>query len=176
MIKKLYTNIEIPKNINDNINCTYGEILPSSIKKIFNHINLYNKTFLDIGSGLGKIVLQVAIDYPIKKSYGIEICQNKYLISNIVKNKLNQNLQDKIIFYNEDIFNCQFLYYDIILFSNICFNEKQNNKIANLIRKNKNIILICLKKIDILQNYLKYYLNNIETSWSSNTTAYYYYL
>ena len=82
----------------------------------------------------------------------------------------------KIHFYNNNVFDFKNLDYDVIIFSNICFSENQNEKIGNMLSKNKNTILICLKKINNLNDFFKYSICNIKTSWSENETAYYYYI
>ena len=174
MIDTLYKNVKIPI-INNKKEYIYGEILPSSVDKIFNHLNMKNKKFIDLGSGLGKIVIQIAYYYPINISCGIEICKKRYVISEVMKKKLDPEIQNKILFFNKDIENFDFKNYDIIFFSNICFNDIQNNKISKIL-KNNSCILICLKRIEILDKYLKYYITNIETTWSDNINVYYYFI
>ena len=175
MIDKLYKFIKDPIILNDKKECIYGEILPSSVNRIFGHINLENKKILDIGSGLGKIVIQIALEYPIKEVYGIEISKKRYIVSENIKRKLDSNIQEKICFINKDINKVDDLDYDVIFFSNLCFSEKQNNKISVLLSKKK-CILICLKELDILNKYLKYYITNVQCSWSNNINVYYYFI
>ena len=175
MIEELYKFIKDPIIVNDKKECVYGEILPSSINKIFDHLNLRGKNFLDIGSGLGKIVIQIALEYPINTSSGIEISKKRYIISEIIKKKINTDIQNKISFINKDINRYDQINYDLIFFSNLCFSNKQNLKISNILLKNK-CILICLKEIETLNEYLKYYITNIESSWSNNINVYYYFI
>ena len=176
MIDDIYKNINLTI-IKKGKNYTYGEILYEGVRKIFDHLDLKNKQFLDIGSGIGKIVIQLSLEYPILLSEGIELCKERYLISNIVKNKIkNKDIKNKIEFYNKNIFEYHRLNYDIIFFSNLCFSEYQNEIIGNILSKNKNTILISLKKIKNLNKFLKYYIFNIKTSWSDNQTVYYYYI
>ena len=175
MIDKLYKFIKEPLILNDKKEFIYGEMSTLSINKIFDHINMKNKKFLDIGSGLGKIVIQIALEYPIKESHGIEISKKRHIISENIKNKLTPNIQNKIHFINKDITKIENINYDVIFFSNLCFSESQNIKISKLLCKQK-CILLCLKEIDTINQYLKYYIKNIETSWSKNINVYYYFI
>ena len=76
---------------------------------------------------------------------------------------------------NKDITKFEEIDYDVIFFSNLCFSESQNRKISKLL-SNKKCILICLKEIDIINKYLKYYIKNIESSWSKDINVYYYFI
>ena len=175
MIDDLYKDVLIPKIKNDKKEYIYGEILPSSIDKIFNHLNLRNKNFLDIGSGLGKIVIQLAYHYPINISCGVEVCRKRHIVADNIKKKLDTQTQNKIFFVNKDIENFDIKNYNLILFSNICFSDDQNTRIGKILYSNS-CILICLKRIDILDKYLRYYITNIETTWSDNINVYYYFI
>lgn len=176
MIDDIYKNINLTI-IKKGKKYTYGEILYEGVNKIFDHLNLKDKKFLDIGSGIGKIVIQLSLKYPLLLSHGIELCKERYLISNIVKNKIkNKDIKNKIEFYNKNIFEYHSLDYDIIFFSNLCFSEFENEIIGNILSKNKYTILISLKKIKNLNKFLKYYIFDIKTSWSDNKTVYYYYI
>ena len=175
MIDDIYKDTIIPKIKNDKKEYIYGEILPSSIDKIFNHLDMKNKNFLDIGSGLGKIVIKLACDYPLNICCGVEICKKRYIISENIKNKLDTHKKNKIFFVNKDIENFDIKKYDLIFFSNICFNDDQNIRIGNILYKSS-CILICLKRIDVLDDYLRYYITNIKTTWSDNINVYYYFI
>lgn len=53
---------------------TYGEILPSGMSAIFEQITINTSdVFLDLGSGIGNIVLNAAAMFRIKAAYGIEM-------------------------------------------------------------------------------------------------------
>ena len=52
---------------------TYGEMLYPSVKKLLNKLQIEsNDIFLDLGSGLGKLVLQVWMQTILKSVIGIE--------------------------------------------------------------------------------------------------------
>jgi SAM-dependent methyltransferase len=71
----------------------YGELNYYSVLKLLKHLQL-SKTdhFLDIGSGLGKIVFQVFLETDINQVTGIEINPQRYAISCQIKKKIEQQL------------------------------------------------------------------------------------
>lgn len=57
----------------------YGEILHESVEFLLQELKLdENAVFYDLGSGLGKFVLQVYLMSPAKKSVGIEFSQSRH--------------------------------------------------------------------------------------------------
>lgn len=62
-----------PKEAVADLSETYGEILPESVEKLLLQLQLKpNDIFLDLGSGLGKMVAQVFMTTEVKESCGIE--------------------------------------------------------------------------------------------------------
>jgi hypothetical protein len=60
-------------------NSLYDERKPLGIKKTLNSINWRNDDiFVDLGSGLGKITIQVGIDTYCKASYGLDLDLYRY--------------------------------------------------------------------------------------------------
>lgn len=52
---------------------TYGEILYPSLNKVIDYMDINeNDIFYDFGSGVGKVVLQMFLNTPVKKAVGIE--------------------------------------------------------------------------------------------------------
>lgn len=62
--------------------CAYGEVEPDSIRKMIDFANLnQNDVFCDLGCGLGKVAIQVALESPVKKVIGIELAKQRYEIA-----------------------------------------------------------------------------------------------
>src|SRR5262245_5708685 len=78
----LYHNIyghRLNHRQNKSISETYGEILYPSIDKLLTELSLTEQdVFLDFGSGLGKVVIQVFLRSEVKESCGIEIIPELY--------------------------------------------------------------------------------------------------
>jgi H3 lysine-79-specific histone-lysine N-methyltransferase len=57
----------------------YGEITFASLNKLLEYLDLGEKdVFFDLGSGVGKVVLQVAMTSPVKKATGVELAATRY--------------------------------------------------------------------------------------------------
>eukprot|EP00977_Amphora_coffeiformis_P010436 scaffold2438_cov167-Amphora_coffeaeformis.AAC.12 len=63
---------------------TYGEITPRGVRQLLSHMQLYDGdyddvVFLDLGSGVGKLVVQVYIEVPtLSQSIGIEMASSRH--------------------------------------------------------------------------------------------------
>ncbi len=85
---------------------TYGELLYPSVKKLITYMNLNDAdTFLDLGSGNGKCVLQVFMQTPVKKAFGIEANTRLHHQALAVA----QNIKQALPFYWEENRDCQFI-------------------------------------------------------------------
>lgn len=75
----LIPKVEV-ESLADNGACsTYGEILPKSLEAIFSlfpHKWIENAYFFDLGSGVGKTVIQAAFTF--KKSIGVELSKTRH--------------------------------------------------------------------------------------------------
>ncbi|MEX1368018.1 MAG: hypothetical protein AB1Z98_33115 [Nannocystaceae bacterium] len=61
---------------------TYGEIMPAATTKLVEHLELGpGDVFYDLGSGIGKVVLQVALTSPVDKCVGIELVRSRHRIA-----------------------------------------------------------------------------------------------
>jgi len=152
---------------------TYGEIKLSSLSFILSKFDLNDKSFLDIGSGYGNTIIFVAKYYPVKKATGIEILKSRYKISKNKITTLPTKIKDKIRFQNKNILLFKKLNYDIIFFNNICFPNKKFTNLHYVFKKTDSI-LICFKKIQVLEKFFHSSISNIGTTWSNDTNVYIY--
>ena len=156
-----------------NIDLTYGEILPQSINTIIDTLDINeNDIFYDLGSGTGKIPLQVFFTTPIKECYGIEaykpradIADKKYrLIKQEYKNFFNETT--KLINIEDNFLTAKLHNPTIIFMDSLCFSEDTMKKISNKLNNLPTLKhIISIKKIQSdrfeLQTTLK-----LESSWS----------
>jgi hypothetical protein len=85
-LKSLYPSCKFDKNINYNIynnhKITYGEMEYEGMEELYNYIkkkyNSYLDTFIDVGSGRGKLCMFMAAQKNIDKSVGIELVKERY--------------------------------------------------------------------------------------------------
>lgn len=58
---------------------TYGEIVYASIEKVIDILNLQKEDiFYDLGSGVGKVVMQVCMTTPVEKAIGVELSATRF--------------------------------------------------------------------------------------------------
>lgn len=56
----------------------YGEITPMGVQRLLTRLRLGERdTFYDLGSGVGKVVIQTAMTAPLRRCVGIELAQSR---------------------------------------------------------------------------------------------------
>lgn len=125
------------------ISLTYGEILYQGVDTIINNINITEQdVFYDLGSGIGKIVLQFFLNTAVKKSLGIEASQARHQVAHNIFNKVAQQLpnlfvhkQDKRLlqstqgnFLLQDILDATIIFID-----SVCFSEETLHKLSTIL-------------------------------------------
>ncbi|MBI4820982.1 MAG: hypothetical protein HY791_32255 [Deltaproteobacteria bacterium] len=90
----------------------YGELTPGSVRLFAEHIGLgASDVFYDLGSGLGKVVLQVAMTIPIKRCIGVELSETRVRESRIALHrarKLGLVQAKRVAFRVEDVVESDF--------------------------------------------------------------------
>ena len=57
---------------------TYGELTPAGTQRVVEELDLSGRdVFYDLGSGVGKVVLQVAMSVPVRKCVGVEYIESR---------------------------------------------------------------------------------------------------
>lgn len=157
-----------------NIFLTYGEILPDGLDKILRFVQPnYNDSFIDLGSGAGKIVLQSFLCTNMKACYGVEIDQARFNTSLDALYDLQQKLPElfhdssrSIKFFNINILEFDFSKVTIVFSNATCFGPNLMSKIADKVNLSSSVrVIISTHKIDGLLNLTKEYLIEVETSW-----------
>lgn len=61
---------------------TYGEIMPTATDQLIEHLRLGgDDVFYDLGSGVGKVVLHVAMRVAIRRCVGVELARSRHRIA-----------------------------------------------------------------------------------------------
>lgn len=171
-------NREDPELVKQHIFLTYGEILPEGLNRLFDYVNINNNdSFVDLGSGAGKTVLQSYLCTNIKNSYGVEIDLARHNVAIDALNDLKQNYNDIIpgLLSNRDR-NIEFLNINIkdfdfskasILFCNAtCYSGGLMDFIKEQVEKNTNIrAVMSTQKIHDMARLANETIIEIETSW-----------
>jgi hypothetical protein len=126
---------------------TYGEATEAGIYAISEKLRHYTKgsgtgaakpggVFYDLGSGLGKVVVGMAVLNPELRCVGVEIVPERVRIANSTLEKIRQRqIRSRIVFHHGDFLSGDLNFRDAICIfvSNLCFTETTNCQIAQKI-------------------------------------------
>jgi len=159
---------------------TYGEILVSSVDKLIEKLIITSDdVFYDLGSGAGKLVMQMHTNSEVGIAKGVEFQPNRYKIAEKALKKMYNHkpelLNDEriISYYNGNIINFDLNDATIIFMCSTCFPEELMDVVLEKVRNNSNIkYIISLKDHDNFKQILpnKETLN-LPMTWSSNTNV-----
>tara|TARA_A100001035_G_C27610792_1_gene420791 strand:- start:140 stop:712 length:573 start_codon:yes stop_codon:yes gene_type:complete len=173
--------IDISNKDSYNSSYIYGEVDSHYFIKILKNKILYkyykdeynNLKFIDIGSGCGRLILEIA---KLKLySTGIEILSHRYDKSIKLLDKLdNDELFNNIDLINDSFSNIHFGNFDILYCCNIIFSDEDNNLLYNKLLKE-------FYGYAFLYNYNNKIMNNliskehVKTSWNNNVEIFIFY-
>jgi flagellar biosynthesis GTPase FlhF len=161
---------------------TYGYLTEKGLARIITEIKIFkndknyikNKNFIDLGSGDGKLVIY-SLAYPFKKSYGVELAEERHNFAESLKSKLSESDKKRINFYNGDLLKQDVSDIDIIYISSLCFNTEFLKKIALKLEKELKKGVMIFTSSELNSNKLKFIKNfNAEQSWDKNSNIYMY--
>lgn len=170
-IINLYQNKHIP--LPQNVEESYGEILFPSVEKIFKSI-FYNTEdiFVDFGSGLGKLCLQVLFTKKLKKIIGLEINSLLYEQSTTVTNKIrtdfpNFDSLNRLEFHCIDFRKFNLNEATIALLGSPCYTQKTFDILGQRFNLSNIHTVASLKPIRTLNRLRFRKIINLECSWDS---------
>lgn len=157
-----------------NIFLTYGEILPEGLAKLFNFIKpTVNDSFVDLGSGVGKAVMQSYLASEMTASYGVEIDKARNNIALEALEELKQSIPNfftnkaKIIeLHNTNIIDFDFNLVSIVFCNATCFGPNLMGVISNKINNSRSVrAVMSTCRIEGLVNLTQENIVDIEVSW-----------
>ena len=179
-------NIENYSLYNGN-NITYGEMDYEGIQQLYSYLTKnYNSrinSFIDIGSGRGKLCMYMAAQPKIIYVLGIELVKQRHDDAEILKSEIDHEFANKVTLINKNFFdidfNTDFEYFKntniFIWFSNLCFDLSVVDDIFKKIQTNlpKGTFVCCSKKPS--ENFGEF-LNVIQVpmSWNKASNVYIY--
>ena len=163
---------------------TYGEMNYEGLEKLYGELkkDFTFDSFIDIGSGRGKLVLYMAGFPEIAKSYGVEIVDERASYADEMKSKLEKyDFINKVEFFNKSMFEIN--YKDLfkskktplIWISNLCFDSEITAKLIDQLVEQmpKGTIISCSKIMN--QDKLTHIKDmKIPMSWSSDSNVHIY--
>lgn len=173
-LKSLYSNFD--KEINESMfsvqNEIYGELYYYSALKLFKHLDITEHDhFLDLGFGLGKILLQVCLTSSAQYVSGIEINHSRYQIVSNVLSIMQKQLPDLFKEKNINLILGDFLHYDfhsisIVYICNTVFSLSLLDAISRKINTMHSVVKIAsFRKLPLLSNFKLSKKLFLHTSW-----------
>lgn len=163
------------KHVSKNINETYGEILYPGIDKLLSAIELSkDDVFVDYGSGVGKIVIQVFLKSLVKEAYGIEISPELHQHAAHAAQKIQHDLPEfynegrKLIFLHGDFLKTPLTTSTVALVTSTCFTQPLLAELGKIIEGTPSIhTVLSLRPIHTLQRLSFKQAIRIECSWDT---------
>jgi SAM-dependent methyltransferase len=164
---------------------TYGEMDYSGIDQIVSNFpNQPFTSFLDIGSGRGKLCLYIASEPSITKSVGIELVTPRHDDALNLKRQLDNfnRFTNKVEFINQDFLTCDLSQFvdtnPLVWISNLCFDRELTNQVFNKLIDGmpSGTIIACSKQYTEGTNPKLKELNSIQVkmSWSESSEVHLY--
>lgn len=170
----LYQNTPA-KHVSNHINQTYGEILYSGVDKLLHAMTLSEKDiFIDYGSGLGKVVIQVFLKSAVQQAYGIEISTVLHQQAIAKAHQIERDLPQfyhggrQLIFLQGDFLKIAVPKPTVALVTATCFTPSLLAALGKVIESTPSIhTVLSLRPIPTLQRLVFKKTIAIECSWDS---------
>lgn len=188
IIDDLYKNINgfsISEKERSNIreqggNPTYGEITYKGAAELLRKLNLKETDVLyDLGSGVGKLVVQVGLTTPAKV-VGIELSKTRHEYAISVQKEIEKrNLvkKDKITFINKNINDVPLDQATVLFMCSTCFSDELMRSLTEKLGKlKKGLRVVTLRKLPEPHNFKLIESLQLPMTWSNNTNVYIYQL
>ena len=174
----LYHNIsghKVNERQNKNIPETYGEILYASVDKLLAELSLSDQDiFVDLGSGLGKVVIQTFLNSAVKESHGIEIIPELHQESLIAAQKVQNDLPDffegerRLTFLKGSFLGIPLDMASVVLIGSPCFSPQILEQLGEIINNVPSIhTVLTLRPISTLKRLSFTKVIRVECSWDT---------
>lgn len=107
----------------------YGEVSINGVYKLNNELEEVCGTFYDIGSGNGKLLLQMSLISNFDKYVGVEISKIRHLYAL----EINKSLSLDVIFINDDVLNVDLSDAGFVFINDTMFDNKLTKSIVDKI-------------------------------------------
>jgi len=153
----------------------YGEILYPGVDKILAVIQpSESDVFVDYGSGLGKMVLQVFLKSLVKAAYGIEIVPELYQHACNATQRLQQDLPGfyqqgrTLSFLSGDFLQVRIATATIAMVTSTCFSQSLLNQLGTIFEQTPSIhTVLSLRPFKTLERLAFRRTIRIESSWDT---------
>lgn len=152
---------------------TNGEILYPSVEKLMTLMALTNHDiFLDLGSGKGKIVLQVFLNSSVQAVYGIELRSDLHQQAILAANKLREHphpdMTRSMTFLQGNFLTMPLPPATIILINSTCFSQAMLYTLGKIINQMKSVRMVFTSRpINTLERLCFKKAVYMECSWDT---------
>lgn len=162
-------------------NPTYGEILPQSLAQLIQNLDLTkNDVLFDLGSGAGKVCIQVALTSPAK-AVGIELSATRHALAQKMKEKLiaEHILTDanKLEFIEGNITQFNLCSGTVFFMCSTCFSDELMKILTEKLEKIPHLIkIVSLRTLPVnaASNIKLIDTLSLPMSWSDGSSVYIY--
>lgn len=162
-------------------NPTYGEILPSSLAQLIEKLQLTKyDTLFDLGSGAGKVCIQVALSSPAK-AVGIELSKTRCELAQKIKQQLIEAgiLTDihKLQFIEGNIKDYDLSPGTVFFMCSTCFSDELMKELTHQFLKIPHTIkIVTLRELPLDHDNRFRLIDtlNLPMSWSNGSSVYVY--
>jgi len=167
---------------------TYGEVTPSGIRMLYEKFKYYGPIdkisrpcFYDLGSGVGKVVLGMAVLNNNIHCYGIENMAERARLANSAYAKIKSSqIKQRVHFIHDSILNKSVGFRDAtwIFISNLCFDAETLSQLADRLHAElvSGTIIICSRQLLINPTQFEILESAcvIPMSWSNSSSCWIY--
>jgi hypothetical protein len=156
-----------------NISETYGEILFSGVNQLLSSVNLTERdVFFDLGSGLGKLVLQVFMLSPAREVCGIELIPELHQQANLMADRTKRELPwfytngRQLRLMQGSFLSVSFSGATVVLISSPCFSPDLLCQLASIIDQTPTIhTVLTMRPLPMLERFVFKRAIRIHCSW-----------
>ena len=160
----------------------YGEISYKAVNRVLRDSFITNDDVLyDLGSGVGKMVLQSYLSFPFKKVIGIELSKHRYAQSmkarNLLKKKGLMNSNCTLLFFQENFAQSNIDDATVVYMGlKNCSSNFMTMFVKKLAKLKKGLRVITLQKLPNSDSYNFTFIKEyrLPMSWTKSSSVYVY--
>ena len=162
--------IDKRKEIINSDKFVYGEIRKAGVETIYKEISEYDglDTFVDVGSGTGKICLHMSMISNFENIVGIEIVTGRHLYAIELQQNLGRDF-DNVTFLNDDILKIEFERPCVVFTNDVCFANQLTKIIWDSLPVGSHFISCKNLGNSVKEIYL-------DVTWQLDSCRWYYYI
>jgi hypothetical protein len=160
---------------------TYGEILYESAQFLIKNTPFSKRdVFYDLGSGVGKFVVQAYLNSPVKKCVGVELSPTRYNHSKNVKKRLNDegkiDKKREISFLESDFLKTDMRDATVVYMGSTCYQTQLMDGITKKLSTEcrKGLRVFTLKQLSQNAAFKNTKTYTLPMTWSQGSSVYEY--